>query len=297
IVVRSCPDVTAFFRFSQFTHEPSAGERGIDFECGAKNHVFERQPWSAEFCFRFRYSSAEIAQENLKLILLLGLSCVISWPILRVGLALLSSDGHSLSNGCGTIGVLLLDNGVGHCKNVLTGAIAQFKIRAITLWIFASKINSVESSPALGRHCPDFSRAGFLHNSQCRDCFTAFFSNVHDSLLEVGAGLGDNESAPCIVVNPAMFGLALPTVATGSRALKTWGEGWASNPFSPAFQAGADASSASLHRNRGIHGFASLNAPNSISKRDGKWVVLRPPPSYLVFFVLYLFDIYLYGHA
>src|SRR5207237_10024561 len=73
------------------------------------------------------------------------------------------------------------------------------------LWFLSGKINAVKSASALRWDCPDFALAGFLYNSQSRDCPTPLFSNVHDSLLEVGAGLRDNENAPCIVANPAMF--------------------------------------------------------------------------------------------
>src|SRR5205823_2621168 len=60
----------------------------------------------------------------------------------------------------------------------------------------------------------------------CCNLLSAFFSEVHSrSDLRLGREVSDNGSATCIVANPAMFGLTLPTGATEGRVLKSSGDG------------------------------------------------------------------------
>jgi hypothetical protein len=109
---------------------------------------------------------------------------------------------------------------VGNGEDVLAGLTPQLPIRASAGWLVSRKINGVLTVAALRRNqIEQFSALGFSDKATVSDCFAAFFSHFHNSLLEVGAGLRDNENAPYIVANPAMFGLALLPVAAVGRAL------------------------------------------------------------------------------
>src|SRR5207249_4360557 len=103
---------------------------------------------------------------------------------------------------------------------------------------------------------------GALYKASGCYCFAAFFSNVHDSLLEVGAGLRDNGSGPSIVVNPAMFGFTLPASSRwrqGVNLVTLEGFQPSISPFSKRVTTCKWAGP----QDRGIQRFASLNAPNS----------------------------------
>lgn len=72
--------------FSKVCHNPASRHRTVSFEAGGKNCVLQRKAWPSSSSFlECRNSRTQIAQQIKEAFLFMGLCCVVSAPILRIG--------------------------------------------------------------------------------------------------------------------------------------------------------------------------------------------------------------------
>jgi hypothetical protein len=80
--------VAALLRFSQVRCSATCGKAAIDLEDDGKQHIRERQAWSAVGLFAFLDVIAERIEQGLKMSLLIRLREVVLVPFLLIGQSL-----------------------------------------------------------------------------------------------------------------------------------------------------------------------------------------------------------------
>src|SRR5258708_7738602 len=131
---------------AQVTNEPALRNRRIDFERDREDHVLERQARSANLLRRLAYTFAKLAQESLKLILLLRLSLVVGSPFLPIGFL----NGHTLSDSPRLAVVRVhTSNRALNGENVLASQLPELKVRASALRVLWIGSDGVASRPRL----------------------------------------------------------------------------------------------------------------------------------------------------
>src|SRR5580704_2459436 len=222
VEVRNLRNVSAPMRFAKIAHKSPLGYRRVDFERGSEQRVGQGQTWSASPARGRNHARAQISQEQLKFILLMGLRLIVSGPILRISLLRLRdrktfSNRHSAVSvpfafhykRCG-VDVLTLDP-----TSLMVGAGASSNLSPNNDLVFGSvaRLRRDEPNPVL-----------LMNLSGCCQFQTALFSKFHDNL----ASLENILLSRCRVVKNYFqksfqpFQKLLDTVSVSGILLASW---------------------------------------------------------------------------
>ena len=219
VKMRHLSNETPAMRFPQIAHETPLRYRRIDLERGSKERIGQRQAWTTSLAWRRDQTGAQISQEQLKLILLMGLRLIVSRPVLGIGL--LSLRHHQTFGNChSSVRVLFPLHHKGCGINVLAlnpaslmvGAGASGNLRPNSDLVFGSvtRLRRDEPNPVL-----------LLNLSGCCQFQTTLFSRFHDNL----ASLENILLSRGIVVKgyfQKSFKKLLDTISVSSILLKSW---------------------------------------------------------------------------
>ena len=180
IVVGSLGDETIRFRSAKIGHKAASRNGGIDLERRAENRVRDWQAGASHLAFLgLGDATAEISEQSLEFVFFVGLRCVVSGPILRVGGALRGCrDRQSLRHGGAAIGIMFASHSVRDRKNMLAADASRLEIGTGASRKFRHHVYSIRSFASLRRDNPQISLV--VNRPSGCDFETALLSGVHD---------------------------------------------------------------------------------------------------------------------
>src|SRR5258708_953894 len=219
VEMRNLKNISAPMCLAEIAHETSLRNGRIDLERGSEKRVGQRQTRTARLARGRNQTGAQISQEQLKLILLMGLRLIVRRPILRISL-LRFSDRKTFSNRHGAVRVPLplhyegcgIDMLTPNPASLMVGAGASSNLSPNNDLVFGSvaRLRRDEPNPIL-----------LMNLSGCCQFQTALFSKFHDYL----ASLKNILLSRCRVVKDYFhksFQKLLDTVSVAGILLTSW---------------------------------------------------------------------------
>jgi len=184
VEVRNFGDMPTSVRFSEIAHKTTLRNRGIDLEHDAKYRVRQGERRASILGRSDGEARTQIGEQRLESILFMGLSIVVSSPILWIGGALpCFSDGHALGNRRASVSVLFTFHNKGRSENMFALNAASLVVGASARRHFGRKVNLILFLAELRWDKPN---ALFPNNdSRCCQFHSTLFSQVHDALASL----------------------------------------------------------------------------------------------------------------
>lgn len=182
VVVRNTGDETLCVSLPQIAHESPRRHGGIDLECCGENNIRERQGASATALIGGLWDSrAEVVQEFLEFILLIGLSRIVGRPILRICFSH-GSHADGFRHSSASVRVFFALQNVSDREDVLAILVTEFKIRARAGRLLPGNLDQIFTGAALRWYEPSVIVP--LNNCfGCRQHQTSLLPCVHNQPL------------------------------------------------------------------------------------------------------------------
>jgi len=171
VVMGSFGNQTRFLSLFQLSGTSSSRHCCVGLEHESEYDISQWQAGTTEPVFWLLDAVAQVAEQNYKTLLFVGLSAVIGSPVLGVG------HLHRLGHNLGAIGALFPLLNELDCVNVLALLMGSFKMLAGAKRLIIVKINDVSAVARLGRDLPaqfvSLDRVAFRYRQ------SSFLPNIH----------------------------------------------------------------------------------------------------------------------